>query len=198
MSCWSITILDTVITWTHLFPTFVFFGLWVGSLRRDGKRELFVWSYSLYLTAWGYIIWAIQTAIGRNRPHEICGHLYTYAFPSLESFLIGNIVAAFFTYAYIKRIDLSWLSWFVMYCLIFIPQSLMVVSGMNQWWETLVSFTAGVVTSIVFVSVAMLYIRQFVPYLLIQRPFTWFHITDTYCCTEEESNSTRWIRRRGL
>ena len=197
--CWSITVLDTIITWTHLFPTMIFLGLWVGSLRKDGKKEIFVWTYSFYLTFWSYILWAIQTGIARNRPHELCGHLYTFAFPSVESFLIGNLVAAFLTYAYIKRIDLSWLSWFIMYSLIFIPQSLMIMSGMNVWWETLVSFSAGLLTSMLFVSVSLLYLRPYVPYLLIQSPFTWFHITDTYCCDRDGEIETQlWIHRHGL
>ena len=196
MSCWNVTILDIVITWTHLFPTFIFLGLWVGSLRKDGRKEIFIWSYSLYLTAWNYILWAFQTYFSRNRPHELCGHLYTYSFPSSESFLIGNLVAAFLTMSYIKRIDLSWLSWFIVYCLVFIPQTLMVITGMNLWWETLISFSLGIVTSILFVSVGLLYIRRFIPYLVIQAPFTWLHLTDTYGCESyREVERFEWIHR---
>ena len=172
-----------VITWLHVFPWTVSGALWVGALRPDGKKELILFCYSWYLTMLTTILWAVQTNLALVRPHELCGHIYPYAFPSIEAFLFGSLVAAFITYAWFQRIALGWLSYIFIYTATLVPQVFLVLSGYNRWWEVMVTFGFGLVTSTVFVSVFMLYIRPLIPYLETQAPCTWFHLTDTYCRT---------------
>ena len=186
MSCLYLNFGETVLTWTHFFPSFIFLGLWVGTLRIDGKKELFIWSYSWWLTAWVWALWGFQVYFARLRPHEMCGHIYTYAFPSQEAFLVGSLVAAFFTYAYIKGIHLSWISWFIMYSFTFVLPIILIVTGLNVWWEVLVSFALGIASSVFIVSSLLTYLKPYLPYLAIQRPFTWFHLADSYCWDSEE------------
>ena len=192
--CFYFTVGDQALTWFHFFPTGVFFGLWIASLRPDGTRQGALFFYSLYLTMWNLALWALQIHFSILRPNVICGHLYTYAFPSIEAFLFGNLVAAFFTYCYWMQIHISWKNWVIMYGMIVAPQAFMVIVGYNRVWEVLVSFSLGVVSSVFYVSVLWLYIRPLIPYIETQAPFTWLHLKDTYFLKDSGLKESREIK----
>lgn len=174
------------LTWLHAFPWLVSLALWVGSLRPDGKKELVVFAFSWYLWLWSMALWALQINFMIVRPHELCGHILPYAFPSVEAYLFGALVGAFCTYAYFKHIRLSWISYLFLYTFTIVPQTFLVVIGYNRWWEVLITFVIGIFSSFLFVSVFMLYIRPMLPYLETQAPCTWFHLVDSYCTTHED------------
>lgn len=185
--CLYFTANGVAITWFHLFPTLIFLGLWAGSLRPDGTRVGVIFFYSLYLTMWNMALWALQVNFALVRPHELCGHVYTYAFPSIEAFLFGNIATAFLAYAYFKDIHVGWMNWVIIYSIAVFPQAFLVLVGYNRWWEVVVSFALGVPASMFFVSVVFIYIKPYIVYLESQAPFTWFHLRDAgYCLTVDE------------
>ena len=193
--CLFITAGGKSLTFFHLFPTFIFLGLWAGSLRPDGSRVFIIFFYSLYLTLWNTALWALQVHFALHRPHELCGHLYTYSFPSIEAFLFGNLVTAFVMYAYFRKIHLVWLNWVIIYSMAFFPQAYLVLVGYNRWWEVLISFVLGVGASMFFVSVLFIYIKPYIMYLEYQAPFTWFHLRDCgYCLTPEERHRGEEIK----
>lgn len=185
--CLFFTAGGKALTWFHLFPTFIFLGLWAGSLRPDGHRVAIVFFYSLYLSMWNLALWALQVNFAIYRPHELCGHLYTYAFPSIEAFLFGNLVSAFLAYAYFRDIHIRWLNWVFIYGFSVFPQGYLVLVGYNRWWEVLISFALGIPASTFFVSVVFIYIKPYIQYLENQAPFTWLHLRDCgWILTPEE------------
>lgn len=194
-SCLYYEVEGVAITWVHVFPWIVSAALWVGSLRPDGKKELILFAYSWYLTFWSTALWALQINFAILRPHELCGHLLPYAFPSIETFLFGSLIGAFVTYAYIKHMTLSWLSWLFIYTFTICPQLLLVITGYNRWYEVVSTFVLGALSSALFVVVFMLYVRPMLPYLETQAPCTWFHLKDTYCTSHEERETLRQVMR---
>jgi hypothetical protein len=174
-----------VLEYALFIPTAVTLILTAVSISPWGKQWLF-FSFGMYLHAWQWIIWTMQSAFRIVRPHPYCTQYRMAVFPSPMAFYVAAMITLAVSYSIFWKVPMSPFSWIIMYTLVFIPPSLLVWFGINIWWEVAYSMILGMVASLLFVSVAWMYITPLLKYMLNQAPWSWLCPVDNYCLLEEE------------
>lgn len=153
----------------------IFFGLWLLLM------ELFVYMAQVYANV--------------QRPDPYCLELVmVYAFPSRISFYLATLVTYLFMFAYLWNAEIHWLYWTCTLLFFVAPQAMLVWMVQNTWQEALISTLIGVISTIVFMVFYRFFVIDVTPYLVQQRPWTWFSAADTWTMTRKQQEDSLRIQ----
>lgn len=195
MSCaydtWGGQIYSGVQWLPFLVPTAISMAAW--TFARSGRngqlkpvKQLILLLFGLWLLVMEYFLYVLQYFYNIQRHDPYCTTLLTYAFPSRISFYLATLVTYLFFFALLWGARIHWVYWTCSFVLFLYPQALLVWMLYNTWQEVLVSSVIGVVSTAFFMIMYRLFVTDAVPYLIHQRPWTWFSAVDTWVLDEEQ------------
>lgn len=196
LGCYTLEWWGYVLTATQGFPFVVTLALYVGSLRKDGRREFLPLTFGWYLYLWQFIVWAAQTSFNIQRAHPACAEVVSYAFPSIEIFYAGAFFALFVSYGLVYNYHFGWFAWLILFCVFGFAPLGSLLAEINRPLEIAFSLLLGMMASAIFVIMVGVYITPILPYLVHQAPWSWFDCCDSYCQNEAQQHKAEEIWHR--
>lgn len=175
--CYYASMWGQAFAWTQLLPSIISLGLTVLTLI---TFELLFVFLGYYLHGIQLLLWFVQLNLQIDRPNPLCQEYHSYAFPSVEGYYIGAIVAFVLGYSYVWKVRQSWYAWFVLLGLTVVPPTVLVFLAYNEWYEVVISMAIGVLASIIFIIILWVYIYDAIPYIENLFPFHWLKYKDNY------------------
>lgn len=154
-------------------------------------KQINLMFFGFWLIVVDWIVYIMQMYFNRQRHDPYCMDQLHYMFPSRISFYLAVLVTYVVLFTYLWDAELHWLYWSTMFLIFVAPQALLVWLEVNAWQEVLLSTIMGIITTAYFMIMFRFFINDMVPYLVHQRPWTWFSAADTW-------TSNRWRQLQTL
>lgn len=165
----------------------------------DGKmkpvKQIILILFGLWLIVMEWFLYILQYVFQVQRYDPYCVDVLTYAFPSRISFYLATLITYLFMFAYLWNAEIHWIYWTSVFLFFVGPQSMLLWMLYNTWQEELLSTVFGVITTSMFMLFYRFYVADIVPYLVHQRPWTWFSAADTWIINEEQQRESQRIQR---
>ncbi len=186
--CYYVSYAGVAFGYTQVLPLLV--GLMLSMLSLVTRQMTYV-MFGLYLYGSQYILWAFQANFRVDRPNPVCQEYHTYAMPSIQLYYAAALLTFVIACSLYRRSVLSVFSWVFLYLLGILPAALLWWVSYNTWWEILLSMGLGVMATLLFCTVAVLFIVPSMDVIRNMDIITWFGYTDNYF-------TDYWAHKRAL
>lgn len=160
---------------------------------RVGKQFTLV-AFGLYLFFWQFALYVLQTALRVQRPDPFCPSMLTDGFPSGAAFYTAVAGSTIVALMWLLHFWLSPVS-YVMLGLWWVgPPAVLVWFGFNAWQEVLLSLCMGILATGAYFFTLHFVLRDMLPYVLNQAPWTYFGCLDTWIQTDRGRARTEEVR----
>ena len=176
------------LAWVHVLPTLFTLAIYLGGVAYDPRRkrwgrQILLVIYGLYLHVWQYalVVFAQTLRMGVEAP-AACRAL---TFPVQLVFYVVCVIVFTVSLSYLYGWPLSVFWWLCIYLVLGVGAGLLLWVDLYWWWELLFNAGLALVATGAYNTVFYFYLRDMVPYLLLQPPFTWMNCVDTWVLEEE-------------
>lgn len=158
-------------------------------------KQLILLLFAIWLLVMEFFLYVLQVFFDRQRADPFCYNVFYYVFPSRITFYLAVLVTYLFMFAMLWDAELHWIYWTCVFLFFVGPQSMLLWMTYNTWQESLVSTIFGSVSTIFFMVVYRYVLMDYAPYLVNQRPWTWFSAADSWAMDETRLRRSLLIKR---
>ena len=183
-ACIYIPYYTTSFSPVHVLPWVITLLLISASIVRDRRghwgKQAFLLFYGFYLWAWQFALWVFAVFFESMRPDPYCPEVLVAMFPSQTAFYLTAVTTVGIAYSFVWNIPISWVYWLIALGIYATAPFLLSWMLNNFLAEVLVSMGLGIVAAVAYVIAFRFYIVDELPFIMNQRPWTWFACRDTW------------------
>lgn len=188
----------TVTRWVPWLVTIIISAASIGR-SADGSwrwgKEFILVVYNMWLCIMQLVLYIIQYGfnITQTDPYDLETLIYT--FPSAETFYMFSMLTYFLGFTFLWQVQIEWLPYAVMFFCCLVVPSMMYQFRLNTPAELAASAVMGICGTLLFLVFMRFVVVKNLPFIIHQRPWTWFSCIDSHMMNQEEQDESVRIKR---